>query len=56
MVGHSAQVDLANEEGRTRLLMLAKPLLSQITAPALSLMLQRKLADIVGLALLLVVR
>ncbi|MCY7388244.1 MAG: DNA primase, partial [Burkholderiales bacterium] len=45
----SAQVDLANEEGRTRLLMLAKPLLSQITAPALSLMLQRKLADIVGL-------
>ena len=45
----SAQVDLANEEGRTRLLMLAKPLLSQITAPALSLMLQRKLADIIGL-------
>ncbi|MEO8386706.1 MAG: DNA primase [Betaproteobacteria bacterium] len=45
----SAQVDLANEEGRTRLLMLAKPLLSQITAPSLSLMLQRKLADIVGL-------
>ena len=45
----AAQVDLANEEGRTRLLMLAKPLLSQITAPALSLMLQRKLADIVGL-------
>ena len=45
----SAQVDLANEEGRTRLLMLAKPLLTQIAAPALSLMLQRKLADIVGL-------
>ena len=45
----AAQVDLVNEEGRTRLLMLAKPLLSQITAPALSLMLQRKLADIVGL-------
>ena len=45
----SAQVDLANEEGRTRLLMLAKPLLAQIIAPALSLMLQRKLADIVGL-------
>ena len=45
----STQVDLANEEGRTRLLMLAKPLLSQITAPALSLMLQRKLADIIGL-------
>ena len=45
----SAQVDLENEEGRTRLLILAKPLLSQITAPALSLMLQRKLAEIVGL-------
>ena len=45
----SAQVDLSNEEGRTRLLMLAKPLLSQITAPSLSLMLQRKLADIIGL-------
>lgn len=45
----SAQVDLSHEEGRTRLLMLAKPLLSQITAPSLSLMLQRKLADIVGL-------
>jgi DNA primase len=48
----SAQVDLANEEGRTRLLMLAKPLLAQITAPALSLMLQRKLADIVGLGVI----
>ncbi|MEQ1517946.1 MAG: DNA primase, partial [Usitatibacteraceae bacterium] len=45
----SSQVDLGNEEGRTRLLMLAKPLLAQITAPSLSLMLQRKLADIVGL-------
>ena len=45
----SAQVDLANEEGRSRFLMMAKPLLTQITAPALSLMLQRKLADIVGL-------
>ncbi len=52
----SAQVDLANEEGRTRLLMLAKPLLSQITAPALSLMLQRKLADIVGLGVVEVQR
>ena len=48
----SGQVDLANEEGRTRLLMLAKPLLAQINAPALSLMLQRKLADIVGLGVI----
>ena len=48
----SAQVDLTNEEGRSRLLMLAKPLISQIAAPALSLMLQRRLADIVGLGVI----
>ena len=52
----SAQVDLANEEGRTRLLMLAKPLLSCITAPALSLMLQRRLAEMVGLSVIEVQR
>ncbi len=45
----SSQVDLTNEEGRSRLLMLAKPLISQIAAPALAMMLQRKLADIIGL-------
>jgi DNA primase len=45
----SAQVDLGNEEGRSRLLTYAKPLISQITAPALAMMLQRKLADLVGL-------
>ena len=45
----SAQVDLSNAEGRTRLVTLAKPLLSQITAPSISLMLQRELADLVGL-------
>jgi len=45
----SSQVDLSSEEGRSRLMMLAKPLLTQITAPALAIMLQRKLADIVGL-------
>ncbi len=45
----SSQVDLTNEEGRSRLLMLAKPLISQIAAPALAMMLQRKLADLIGL-------
>ncbi len=44
-----SKVDLSSEEGRSRLLMIAKPLLSQITAPAMAIMLQRKLADLVGL-------
>ena len=45
----SSQVDLTNEEGRSRLLTYAKPLISQITAPAMAMMLQRKLADLIGL-------
>ena len=45
----SSQVDLTNEEGRSRLLTYVKPLISQITAPALAMMLQRKLADLMGL-------
>lgn len=45
----ASQVDLANEEGRSRLLTYAKPLITQITAPAMAMMLQRKLADLVGL-------
>ncbi len=48
----SSQVDLSSEEGRSRLLVLAKPLLAQITAPALAIMLQRKLADIIGLGVM----
>jgi DNA primase len=44
-----AQVDTANEEGRARLLTLVKPLLQQVQAPAMALMLRRKLADEVGL-------
>jgi DNA primase len=43
------QVDMSNEEGRSRLLTLVKPLLLQVRAPALALMLRRKLADEVGL-------
>ena len=48
----SAQVDIVNEEGRARLLANAKPLIAQVsvqTAPALALMLRRRLADIIGL-------
>ena len=48
----SAQVDIANEEGRARLLANAKPLIAQVsaqTAPALALMLRRRLADTIGL-------
>ena len=45
----SSQVDLTAEEGRSRLLMNAKPLMAQIAAPALAAMLQRRLADLVGL-------
>mgnify|MGYP001273062768 CR=1 FL=1 len=47
----SSQVDLKNEEGRSRLLTYAKPLLAQITAPAMAMMLQRKLADLAGLGI-----
>src|SRR5258706_5834959 len=48
----SAQVDVTNEEGRARLLANARPLIAQVsaqTAPALALMLRRRLADVVGL-------
>ena len=45
----SSQVDLTSDEGRSRLLTYVKPLLMQIAAPALAMMLQRKLADLVGL-------
>ncbi len=48
----SAQVDLGSEEGRARLLALAKPLITQVpadSAPALAMMLRRRLADEVGL-------
>lgn len=45
----SSQVDLGNEEGRSRFLTYVKPLISQITAPAMAMMLQRKLADLIGL-------
>ncbi len=48
----SSEVDTTSEEGRARLLANAKPLIAQVstqTAPALALMLRRRLADTVGL-------
>ena len=44
------QVDITSDEGRARLMTLAKPLIGQVTAPALALMLRRKLADEIGLS------
>ncbi|WP_374353885.1 DNA primase [Chitinimonas sp.] len=45
----AGQVDLSTDEGRARFLHLAKPLLEQIKAPALSVLLRKKLADMTGL-------
>ncbi|MCC7082077.1 MAG: DNA primase [Burkholderiales bacterium] len=42
----SERSDLASPEGRARLLHLAKPLLAQVSAPALSLLLRRRLATV----------
>jgi len=41
-----AQTDVATPEGRARLLHLAKPLISQIPAPALAMQLRRRLAEL----------
>ncbi|MGB8598308.1 MAG: DNA primase, partial [Burkholderiales bacterium] len=46
----TAQVDLKNEEGRARLLQHAKPLISQITAPTLSLLLRNRLTALTGVS------
>jgi DNA primase len=46
----AAAADLANEEGRARLVAQAKPLLAQIEAPALGAMLRRRLAELAHLS------
>jgi len=46
----SARVDLKSEEGRARFLQNAKPLLARITAPALGLMLRKRLAELAGVS------
>ncbi|WP_269532342.1 DNA primase [Chitinimonas sp. BJYL2] len=45
----SSQVDLDTEEGKARLLHLAKPLVEQIKAPALAILLRKKLGELAGL-------
>lgn len=47
----SAKVDMQTEAGRAKLLHQVKPLLAQIQAPALALMLRSRLADLVGVGL-----
>jgi DNA primase len=44
----ASRVDLATEEGRARMVSLAKPLVAQIEAPALGLMIRRRLAEVLG--------
>ncbi len=45
-----SQVDTKSDEGRSRLMTLARPLIGQIAAPGLALMLRRKLGDEIGLS------
>lgn len=44
------RVDLKSEEGRARLLNDARSLVSQIEAPALSLMIRKRLAELIGIS------
>lgn len=46
----TAQVDMESQEGRARLLQLARPLLQQVAAPALGLMLRKRLAELAGIS------
>ncbi|MFA7316302.1 MAG: DNA primase [Sulfuricella sp.] len=46
----TAQVDMQTQEGRAHLLQQARPLLSQVAAPALSLMLRKRLAELAGIS------
>ncbi|MEO1766855.1 DNA primase [Thiobacter aerophilum] len=42
--------DIQSEEGRARLLQEARPLIEQVQAPALAMLLRKRLAELVGLA------
>ena len=44
------RADLKSEEGRARLLSEARPLVNQIEAPSLSLMIRKRLAELVGVS------
>jgi DNA primase len=46
----TGRVDMQTQEGRARLLQLARPLLAQVAAPALGLMLRKRLAELAGIA------
>ncbi len=45
----ASQVDMASDEGRARLVALARPLLAQVQAPALHALLRRRLAELARL-------
>ena len=47
----AAQVELESEEGRAKLVYLAKPLISKVTAPAYGLMIRKRLAELCRLEL-----
>lgn len=47
----SSRVDRSTSEGRARMLQEAKPLIKEIAAPMLSLMLRKQLADLAGFTL-----
>jgi DNA primase len=47
----SARADLGSAEGRTRLLTLARPLVNQVRAPALALLLRKRVAEAAGVTL-----
>ena len=46
----TARVDMQTQEGRSTFLQNAKPLLLQITAPALSLLLRKRIAELAGVS------
>jgi len=46
----ASRVDMANEEGRARFLAEARPLVAQIEAPALAVMLRRRMAELAQLS------
>jgi len=46
----TARVDMASEEGRARFVAEAKPLIAQITAPALAAMLRHRMAELARLS------
>jgi DNA primase len=47
----SERVDLATQEGRAKLLEMARPLVQRISAPALGLLVRKRVAEVAGLTL-----